>query len=503
MSRLLKAGLSLGAAAVIAAGSYRLGAGSWPDARLGAVAVPGNPQASADRRVLYWRHPDGKPEYSATAVKTTDGRDYVPVYEDQEPTLPGEKPLEAKKEVTQKAEPGERKPIYYRNPMGFPDTSPVPKKDPMGMDYIPVYEGEDDTGGIKISPEKIQRSGVHSEEVGKRILGRTVRAPGIVALDERRISVVALRFDSYLEKVEDVTTGSHVKAGEPLMAIYAPDVVKIGGRLVVEQETGWGPTAPANRATLNERSLRTPAIGARRLLENMQVPGEYIDSIVRTHDVPNTLVWRAPRDGLVLERKAVEGMRAQAGDELFRIADHSAVWVIAEVPEGQLGAIKTGQTVTIRAHAHPGREFHGKVDVVYPHLMKETRTSRVRIELPNPDLLLLPDMYADVEIETGADQPVIAVPNSAIIDSGKRQVVILDTGNGRFAPREVKVGQRGDGFSEVIDGVKVGDKVVIAANFLIDAESNLRAALKGFAAEEPRVEGKARGESGSTDGGPQ
>ena len=386
------------------------------------------------------------------------------------------------------ADAGERKPIYYRNPMGLPDISPVPKKDSMGMDYIPVYEGEDDAMGVKISPEKIQRSGVRSEEVAKRVLSRTVRAPGIVALDERRISVIALRFDGFLEKIEDVTTGSHVKAGDPLMTIYAPELLKIGSRLVVEEQTGWGPAAPETRAPGTLRNPRAAVIGARRLLENLGLPRDYIDEIVHTHEVPNTVVWRAPRDGIVLERTAVEGMRAQAGEVLFHIADHSSVWVMADLPERELGALKEGQTVTVRARAHPGREFLGKVAVVYPHLNKATRTASIRIELPNPDLALLPDMYTDVEIATGADREVVVVPDSAIIDSGTRQVVILDKGDGRFAPRAVKLGQHGDGFSEVVDGVKAGDKVVTTANFLIDAESNLRAAIKGFAAEEPRAE---------------
>ena len=334
----------------------------------------------------------------------------------------------------------EPKPLYYRNPMGLADTSPVPKKDAMGMDYIPVYAGEDD-GSLKFSPAKIQRSGVRSEAVGKRVLTRTVRVPGTVALDERRVSVITLRFDAYLEKVADVTTGSHVKAGEPLMTIYAPDLLTIGARLVIEEQTGWGPADPADRATINARSLRAPVIGARRRLENMQIPQDIIDGIARTRTVPDTVVWRAPRDGVVLERKAVEGMRSAPGEVLFRIADYSLVWVMAEVPEGELGALKPGQSATVHARAYPGRDFHGTVTVIYPQLNMETRTNRVRIEISNPDLALLPGMYADVEIKTGADQEVVVVPDSAVIDSGTRQVVILDRGDGRFEPREVKVGR--------------------------------------------------------------
>lgn len=481
---------------VPAAVGYRIGTGHWPstpssDMSEGTLQPgPASTAPSQRGRVLYWKDPDGKPAYSATAVKTTDGREYVPVYEDEEPALPGDEPREPAKSASgqMKAEGGEKKILYYRNPMGLPDTSKEPKKDSMGMDYIPVYEGEDDDSSITISPGKIQRTGVRSDEVGRRILTRIVRAPGVVALDERRISVIALRFDAYLEKVADITTGTHVGEGEPLMTIYAPDLLATGARLVIEQETGWRPVDPSKRTTGSETQLRAPVIGARRQLENMNVPKEVIDGIARTRQVPDTVVWRAPRDGIVLDRMAIEGMRAQAGEVLFRIADHSLVWAIAEVPEAELGALKQGQTVTVRARAHPGRDFHGTVAVIYPHLNKGTRTASVRIEIPNLDLALLPDMYADVEIVTGSDREVVAVPDSAVIDSGTRQVVILDQGDGRFEPREVKLGRRGDGFSEVLDGVKAGQKVVTAANFLIDAESNLRAAIKGFASDAPSAD---------------
>jgi len=397
----------------------------------------------------------------------------------------------------------ERKILYYRNPMGLADTSPVPKKDWMGMDYMPVYEGEEaDEGSVRVSPGKVQRAGVRSEEVAKRVLVRTIRAPGIVELDERRISVIALRFDGFIETVADVTTGTHVRKGDPLMTIYASDLLSTGAQLVIEEETGWRPVGPANRRTGRENELRAPVIGARRRLENMEVPKDYIDEIVRTRQVPNTIVWRAPRDGIVLERNAVEGMRAQAGEVLFRIADHSAVWVMAEVPESEIAALTVGQPVAVRARAHPGRDFQGQIGVVYPHLNKETRTVRVRIEMPNPDLALLPDMYADVEIAAGADREVVAVPDSAVIDSGKRQLVILDQGDGRFEPRAVKLGQHGNGYREVLEGVKAGDRVVTAANFLIDAESNLKAALKGFATEDEPAPQADGGATADADPGP-
>jgi Cu(I)/Ag(I) efflux system membrane fusion protein len=173
-------------------------------------------------------------------------------------------------------------------------------------------------------------------------------------------------------------------------------------------------------------------------------------------------------------------MRAAPGDVLFRIADHDVVWVLADIAERDLSLIELGQKASVRLRAYPDRVFTGNVTLIYPHLMAETRTARIRIELPNPDELLRPDMYADVEIATGAEAPVVTVSSSAVIDSGERQIVLLDKGDGRFEPRVVKLGRRGAGRIEIKEGLAENDKVVVSANFLIDAESNLKAALNGL-----------------------
>ncbi len=376
--------------------------------------------------------------------------------------------------------PAERKVTHYRNPMGLPDTSPVPKKDSMGMDYIPVYEGEENDGNaVKVTPGKIQRTGVKTEVVKKRVIARTIHAPGVVAIDERLISVVAPRFDGFIDKVGPVTSGTHVKKGDVLMTVFGQDLLNQAARLLVEQYSG--PSAD-ERARPSLKDNPSGVVGAQRRLLNFGVPEEFIEQVKRERKVPDTISWPAPRDGVVLERNAVDGQAFKAGDVLFRIADHSLVWVMADVAEGDIGALKPGQSVKVTTRAHPGRVFDGKVSVVYPHLMKETRTVRVRIELPNQDLALLPDMYAEVEIATGSDAPVVTVPASAVIDSGTRQVVILDRGDGRFEPRDVKLGRRGDNYVEVTSGVEDGESVVVNGNFLIDAESNLQSALKGLMA---------------------
>jgi Cu(I)/Ag(I) efflux system membrane fusion protein len=221
--------------------------------------------------------------------------------------------------------------------------------------------------------------------------------------------------------------------------------------------------------------------GSRQRLMNLDVPDAAIVALEKSRNVPIGIEWTSPRDGIVLERNAIEGMRAQPGDVLFRIADHSVVWAIVDVAERDLGSVAVGKRTIVRARSFPGREFLGKINVIYPQINKETRTARVRVELPNPELLLLHDMYIDAEIDTGSPEPVLAVPESAVMDSGSRQAVLVDKGEGRFEPREVKLGHRGEGYVEIREGLAEDDPVVVSANFLIDAESNLKAALKGFA----------------------
>ncbi|WP_407157591.1 efflux RND transporter periplasmic adaptor subunit [Bradyrhizobium sp. STM 3557] len=437
-------------------------AGHWP-----AHAAVAATAAAADRTPLYYRDPSGAPLWSAGPKKDERGRDYLPVYDDDHATPEPAKPQ-------QQAESA-RKILYYRNPMGLPDTSPVPKRDSMGMNYIPVYEGDDtDDGTVKLSPGKIQRTGVTSEPAMRRAIRVSVKAPGTIQLDERRVSVIAMRAESFVQKVADVTTGTRVKAGQPLMEIYSSAVASAAAEYL---------------ATLTSRTVGGVELygrGSRQRLVNLDVPERVIADMERTRTAPVTISWSAPREGIVLERNAIEGMRANPGDVLFRIADISAVWALVDVAERDLGSIAVGQPVTVRARSFAGRTFTGKIAVVYPQVNRDTRTVRVRIELANPDAVLLPDMYVDADIDTAASTPVLAVPDGSVLDTGGRQAVLVDKGEGRFEPREVKLGGRGAGYIEVRDGLAEGEAVVTSANFLIDAESNLKAALKGFAEAVPQ-----------------
>ena len=369
------------------------------------------------------------------------------------------------------APPADRKIKYYRNPMGLPDVSPTPKKDSMGMDYIPVYEGEDsDDGSVKVSPGKIQRTGVKSEPAARRVIRTMIRAPGTIQLDERRVSVIAMRAESYVQKVADVTTGAHVVKGQPLMEIYSPAISSAAAEYIStlnSKVTGGGDGSYGK--------------GSRQRLMNLDVPEAAIVAMEKSRNVPIGIEWTSPRDGIVLERNVTEGMRAQPGDILFRIADHTVVWAIVDVAERDLGSVAIGQRTIVRARSFPGRRIFGEGQ---RHLSADhqgdANGARARRTVQSGTAV---DPRHVCRCRNRHRQRGGRARRSRKrgLDTGSRQAVLVDKGEGRFEPREVKLGHRGEGYVEVREGLAEDDPVVTSANFLIDAESNLKAALKGFA----------------------
>jgi Cu(I)/Ag(I) efflux system membrane fusion protein len=464
MRRALLASAAVAAGIAVAAGGFIGARGHFHLISAASVALVSTATAQTRADPIYYQDPDGRPLYSLTPQKTRDGRDYRAIPPSADLSFDDEPAATPATAVAT-----ERKIKFYRNPMGLADTSPTPKKDPMGMDYVPVYEGEDaDDGSVKLSPGKIQRTGVKSEPAMPRVIRTTIQAPGTIQLDERRVSVISMRSESWVQKVADITTGSRVKKDQPLMEIYSPAISSASAEYI---------------STINSKTTGGVAVygrGSRQRLMNLDVPDAVIAAMEKNGTVPIAIEWSAPRDGVVLERNAIEGMRAQPGDVLFKMADTSVVWAVIDVAERDLGSVSLAQPVKVRARSYPGREFPGKVSVIYPQVNKDTRTARIRIELSNPDSALLPDMYVDAEIDTGSPQPVLAIPESAVLDTGSRQAVFVEKGQGRFEPRDVKLGHRGGGYIEVREGISEGEPIVVSANFLIDAESNLKAALKGF-----------------------
>jgi RND family efflux transporter MFP subunit len=373
----------------------------------------------------------------------------------------------------------ERKVLFYRNPMGLPDTSPVPKKDSMGMDYIPVYEGEEqDSGsGVKISPERVQKLGVRTEPAARREIARTVRAVGILEVDERRIFTVAPRFEGWIEALHVNTTGQTVIKGQPLLDVYSPELLSAQREYAIARQ---GMQSAAEGTPEAREGMRRLAESTLERLRNWEIPEDQIEKLHQGASGRRVLTLRAPGAGVVLEKPALQGMRFMPGEMLFKIADLSNLWLQADVFEQDLALVKPGMAARIRVDAYPDRTFDGRVSFVYPTVKPETRTAQVRIELANPGLALKPAMYATVELAAGAKKPMLAVPDSAVLDTGTRKVAFVERAAGRFEPREVKTGLKGDQYVELLEGIGEGESVVVAANFLIDAESNLRAALEGF-----------------------
>ena len=373
-------------------------------------AAAGQPQQG---KILYYRDPMGKPEYSAEPKKDATGMDYVPVYEGEKNTGQAPPPPAAPTPATK------GKILYYRNAMGLPDTSPVPKKDSMGMDYLPVYEGEsaDESGTVKIGLAKVQKLGEQSAPVERRTLGRTIRAVGTVQADERRLYIVNTKFEGWIDKLYVNATGETVRRGQPLMEIYAPELVVAEREYLLAWRSlqdmgGAGPDIRKSASQLAEAALQ-------RLL-NWDISADQVKRLQRAGTVTRTLTLRAPADGTVMEKMAVEGMHFTAGDPLYRIADLSSVWLTADVFEQDIGMLRRGQDATIAVNAYPGQEFAGKVDFIYPTVSQETRTGKVRIVVPNADGRLKTGMYANVTVNTAVgDGPVLAVPDSAVMRCAK------------------------------------------------------------------------------------
>ncbi len=442
------------------------GAGYWFGADRPAPAAV----VQAERKVLYYRDPMGLLERSPLPKKDSMGMDYLPVYADEDAVAQGEKP--------------KGKVLYYRNPMGLADTSPLPKKDSMGMDYVPVYEGDEaQDAGVRISPDRVQKLGVRTEAAALRSLAHTIRAVGTIQIDERSQRTVAPRFEGWIQRLHVSTTGQRVQRGQPLMEVYGPDLVAAQQEYVVAIK---GVAALKDAAPEMQANMRNLAEAGLQRLRNWDIDEQELAHLREEGKPGNTITLRSPVSGVVVDKPAVQGMRFMPGEVLYKIADLSSVWLLADIFEQDIALVRAGQVVKIRVNAYPDRIFQGKVAFIYPSVTPETRTVRARIELSNPGLLLKPAMYASLELSAGEGLARrLAVPDSAVLDSGTRQIVLVRRGEGSFEPREVRLGLRGDGYVEVLDGLKAGEDVVVSANFLIDAESNLRAAIGGFGQAAP------------------
>jgi RND family efflux transporter MFP subunit len=372
----------------------------------------------------------------------------------------------------------------YRSTMNPNEISDKPGKDSMGMEMVPYEVTEGGPAStipglavVSITPQSRQVMGLELGTVEKRVLSREVRTSARIDADETRLHHVTLKVDGWVGELFASFTGQDVKKGDPLLTIYSPDLVSAQREYLTAVE------ARDRMAASNDADARQGAddmvVAARRRLEGWDISDEQINRLDATRDVEKYLTLQAPMSGVVIERNVTAGHKAMAGEVLMTIADLTHVWGDADIYQSDLPYVKVGMPLEMTLPYWPDKTFRGKVIFVSPTLDPETRTLHARLEIPNPELLLRPGMYGDASLYYSIGEK-LAIPVDAVMFSGRRTYAFKDGGDGRLIPTEITVGTRGAGWYEVLAGLKEGDRIVVSANFLVDSESSLKAALEGM-----------------------
>ncbi len=339
-----------------------------------------------------------------------------------------------------------------------------------GMTLVPVLREEIESGEIRIDAERRQRVGIRTAPVERGVLELGLRAVGRVTADETALVDVSVKVRGWIAELEVDSLGAPVRRGDVLFLLYSPDLYATQQELLQalkSQGTGAGGASRRSDALVR---------AARKRLALWNVANADIDAIVRRGEPQEDLPIRSPASGYVIQKNVVEGAAVEPGVLLYRIAPLDRVWIDAAVQESDLGLVSVGQRASVSLPSLPGASFEGSVAYVYPSLDPDTRTGRIRIELPNLDHRLLPDMYANVDLRIERGEQVL-VPASAVIYAGPRRVVFVDLGEGRLAPRNIEIGAGNGEFYEVLSGLELGETVVSSGNFLVASESRLRSAL--------------------------
>lgn len=413
--------------------------------------------SESDAKVLFYRHPMNPEVTSPIPRKDSMGMDYIPVY----------------------AEPKTPHILFYRNPMNPEITSPVPAQDPMGMDYIPVFADQDNTendlsGTVSIDGVTVQNIGVRTATAVQTTLSHTVRAVGRVAFDEERMVHLHPKTEGWIEKLHVDKTGQWVQKNTDLLSIYSPQLVASQQEYIL---------ALNNLKALANSPIADIRLGAEELVQSsrerlklLDVPKHQLHELERSHKIKKNLHIHTPAEGIVMKIGAREGQFVTPATEIYMIADLRKVWVLVDIYEYELPWVKQGDSVEMQLAGIPGRTFQGHLAYIYPYAEAKTRTIKVRLVFDNPDLLLKPEMFAEVTIQAGKQSDVIVIPAEAVIRSGARNQVFLVRAPGKFEPRLVTLGLASNGKVSVLNGIQAGEQVVVSAQFLLDSESKLREA---------------------------
>lgn len=393
-------------------------------------------------------------------------------------------PLDHSAHAAQPSKPGEHKVLYWYDAMNPAYHSDKPGKARDGMDLVPKYADEEEemkempAGTVMISAQKQQLIGVRTAVVEREHLQRTIRAVGRVAFDDTKVTHIHTKVTGYVEDVFVDFVGKSIKKGDPLFTIYSPDLVSTQQEyLIALRGKKYLSDAPYPEVSSGAESLLR---AARERLSLWDVTDEEIQTLEREGKVRRTLTMYSPATGIVTDRTVFGGGRYVTPDmDLYTVVDLSTAWVLAEIYEYEVPYVQVGQTAAMHLSYAPGKTYAGRITYIYPTVDPKTRTVKVRLEFPNPDFELKPEMFADVEIAIDYGTQVV-VPQEAVLDSGTEQVVFVTRGNGYFEPRKVQVGARMEDRVIIVSGLRVGETVVTSGNFLIDSESRLKSAMGGM-----------------------
>lgn len=432
-------------------------------------AIKGGAAVSTEkggRKILYWvdpMHPAYKSDKPGIAPDC--GMKLEPVYADGAPA----------------AAAAERRVLYYRDPKDPNYKSQQPGLNPStGNELEPVYADDASTmpvGTVQITPEKQQLIGVTYGQVEVTGGSRTIRAVGKVSVDETRIEHVHTKLEGWIDKVFVDFTGKLVKKGDPLLTIYSPDMLASQRELLLAAKAKDMMRSSALPAAYDQSESLLQA--ARRRLELWDLSEAQIDQVLKTGEPIKNVTLFSPVTGYVTDRKAFPQLKVMPDTDLYTIVDLSRVWIIADVFEYEAPNIRIGETARVSLQALPGRTFNAHIDYVQPQVDPMTRTLKVRLDMDNPGLMLKPDMYADVEFRVSLPA-TLTVPAEAVLDAGERKTVFVDRGNGFFEPRQVKTGERNGNRIQILSGLTGGERIVTSGNFMIDSESQMKAAAAGM-----------------------
>ena len=361
-------------------------------------------------------------------------------------------------------EGADRKIKYYKSTMLLGEISQTARKDSMGMDMVPVYEGEEESKTITVDAATVQKMGVRTALVTKGPLRRIIRTVGSIDYNETALADVTTKFRGWIESLYVDSTGKQVHKGEPLFDIYSPDLYSAQNEYLLG---------------LNQGGAAGLKASARQKLRLFDISEDQIAELEKSRQPLRALRVDAPIDGIVVEKMAVRGQMVEAGMKLYRLADLSIVWVQSQIYEQDLALLKLGQEASVSLSYLPDRKFRGRVTYIYPTVDEKTRTARVRMEFHNPGLFLKPGMFATVELQAELKPDALLVPDSAVLRSGENNTVFVAIDEGHFEPRDVQLGARADNNAyEVMSGLTEGERVVTSGQFMLDSESQLREAIQ-------------------------